>query len=99
MPPSTRALGDVPVRGATIGRNSFGTLGWGGPCPPPGSLHHYTSAASSQCEQAQHRNRQDGAGLLALSITWVWVRVPASVWPWVPASAWLWVPASVFEQA
>ncbi len=42
MPASTRALSDAPVSGATVGRNSFGTLGWGGPCPPPGSLHHYT---------------------------------------------------------
>ena len=22
--------------------NDFGELGWGGPCPPPGQLHHYT---------------------------------------------------------
>jgi len=42
LPASTRALGDAPVNGAVILRNSFGTLGWGGPCPPPGSVHHYT---------------------------------------------------------
>jgi Raf kinase inhibitor-like YbhB/YbcL family protein len=42
LPANTRALGDLPVSGAVILRNSFGTLGWGGPCPPPGSVHHYT---------------------------------------------------------
>lgn len=27
--------------GATLGKNGFGKLGWSGPCPPRGSLHHY----------------------------------------------------------
>lgn len=27
--------------GATLGKNDFGKLGWSGPCPPKGSLHHY----------------------------------------------------------
>ena len=27
--------------GALQGRNRFGTLGYGGPCPPPGSTHRY----------------------------------------------------------
>lgn len=27
--------------GGLEGRNSFGDLGYGGPCPPPGSPHHY----------------------------------------------------------
>ena len=27
--------------GATVGKNGFGKLGWSGPCPPRGSLHHY----------------------------------------------------------
>src|SRR5215831_17431918 len=27
--------------GATQGRNDFGKIGYGGPCPPPGPLHHY----------------------------------------------------------
>ena len=27
---------------AVDARNDFGELGWGGPCPPPGQLHHYT---------------------------------------------------------
>src|SRR5947209_15816159 len=37
----TRKLGAVHARGITEGKNDFGTLGWGGPCPPPGQLHHY----------------------------------------------------------
>ena len=27
--------------GALQGRNSFGAIGYGGPCPPRGTLHHY----------------------------------------------------------
>jgi hypothetical protein len=23
------------------GKNSFGKIGYGGPCPPPGRMHHY----------------------------------------------------------
>lgn len=33
---------DGRARGAKIGANDFGTTGWGGPCPPPGPVHHYT---------------------------------------------------------
>jgi Raf kinase inhibitor-like YbhB/YbcL family protein len=43
MPPST---GDIPEggplpSGAAEGRNDFGSTGYRGPCPPPGSPHHY----------------------------------------------------------
>ncbi|MBZ5641007.1 MAG: YbhB/YbcL family Raf kinase inhibitor-like protein, partial [Acidobacteriia bacterium] len=27
--------------GAIQGKNDFGRLGWGGPCPPPGKPHRY----------------------------------------------------------
>ena len=27
--------------GAVVAKNSFGEIGYGGPCPPPGKLHHY----------------------------------------------------------
>jgi Raf kinase inhibitor-like YbhB/YbcL family protein len=47
LPVGTRALTEgVPgigrlVDGALQGRNDFGEIGYGGPCPPPGSPHHY----------------------------------------------------------
>ena len=28
-------------KGAVQGRTDFGTVGYGGPCPPPGKPHHY----------------------------------------------------------
>ena len=32
---------DKLPRGALQGKNDFGKIGYGGPCPPPGSPHHY----------------------------------------------------------
>ena len=32
--------GDLPP-GAVLGKNSFGSLGYRGPCPPSGPAHHY----------------------------------------------------------
>jgi len=49
IPPGTYALaagagdpkkGQMPA-GAVQGRNDYGSAGYGGPCPPPGSPHHY----------------------------------------------------------
>jgi hypothetical protein len=40
LPEGLPALGQLPD-GALQGRNDFGELGYGGPCPPPGSPHHY----------------------------------------------------------
>jgi Raf kinase inhibitor-like YbhB/YbcL family protein len=42
LPASTHQF----VEGATLpateqGKNSFGSAGYGGPCPPPGKVHHY----------------------------------------------------------
>lgn len=34
-----RGVGDIP--GATLGRNGFNRLGYDGPSPPPGRVHHY----------------------------------------------------------
>jgi Raf kinase inhibitor-like YbhB/YbcL family protein len=45
LPAGTRALPEGLPRqltdGALQGRNDFGEIGYGGPCPPPGSPHHY----------------------------------------------------------
>lgn len=41
IPARARAL-DSAAMHAVVRRNDFGTFGWGGPCPPPGPLHHYT---------------------------------------------------------
>ncbi len=49
LPATSRALpegvgGAGEIRGvepARQGRNDFGRIGWGGPCPPPGKAHRY----------------------------------------------------------
>jgi Raf kinase inhibitor-like YbhB/YbcL family protein len=48
LPPQQRSVGAAVPRdaielpdGARQGRNDFGKVGWGGPCPPPGKPHHY----------------------------------------------------------
>jgi Raf kinase inhibitor-like YbhB/YbcL family protein len=47
LPADTRELAeDVPAKetlddGAKQGKNDFGKIGYGGPCPPPGPAHHY----------------------------------------------------------
>lgn len=47
LPPNTRALPEsLPTQpqlptGALQGRNDFGRIGYGGPCPPAGATHRY----------------------------------------------------------
>ncbi len=41
IPPGARGLGPGLPPGAVAGRNDFGELGYGGPCPPPGPPHRY----------------------------------------------------------
>jgi len=47
LPPDTTALaegipaGEEPAGGGRQGRNSWGNVGYGGPCPPPGPAHRY----------------------------------------------------------
>jgi hypothetical protein len=40
LPEGLPARGELPD-GSRQGRNDFGSLGYGGPCPPGGSPHHY----------------------------------------------------------
>lgn len=40
LPEGLPALGQLPD-GALQGRNDFGEIGYGGPCPPSGAPHHY----------------------------------------------------------
>ncbi len=40
LPEGLPALSQLPD-GALQGRNDFGEIGYGGPCPPPGPPHHY----------------------------------------------------------
>jgi Raf kinase inhibitor-like YbhB/YbcL family protein len=40
LPEGLPGIGQLP-NGARQGSNDFGDLGYGGPCPPPGSPHHY----------------------------------------------------------
>jgi hypothetical protein len=40
LPEGVPTNGDV-LGGAKQGRNDFGNLGYGGPCPPPGKPHRY----------------------------------------------------------
>ena len=39
--PVPTSFGPAPLTRIIDGKNDFGTVGWGGPCPPPGELHHY----------------------------------------------------------
>lgn len=40
LPPRSRGV-PTHVSWRLQGRNSFGRVGWSGPCPPQGSTHHY----------------------------------------------------------
>jgi Raf kinase inhibitor-like YbhB/YbcL family protein len=40
LPEDVPKQAEVPG-GGVQGQNSFGRIGYGGPCPPPGSAHHY----------------------------------------------------------
>jgi Raf kinase inhibitor-like YbhB/YbcL family protein len=39
--PTATGIGDEIPAGAHEAVNDFGRMGYGGPCPPPGHVHHY----------------------------------------------------------
>ena len=42
LPPNTKQIAENTVpNGAIQGMNDFNRVEWGGPCPPPGKVHHY----------------------------------------------------------
>jgi Raf kinase inhibitor-like YbhB/YbcL family protein len=48
LPPRLRTIPEGIQRevlklpdGSQQGKNDFGNVGWNGPCPPPGKVHHY----------------------------------------------------------
>jgi Raf kinase inhibitor-like YbhB/YbcL family protein len=42
LPTALRSIGEgIAPEGAIEGANSAGGIGWTGPCPPAGTLHHY----------------------------------------------------------
>jgi Raf kinase inhibitor-like YbhB/YbcL family protein len=41
LPENASASGLIDKLGGVESRNDFGDDGYGGPCPPPGKLHHY----------------------------------------------------------
>jgi len=48
LPVNTRSIGATLPSGTIEGKNDYGTVGWGGPCPPPGRLHHYVFTLSAR---------------------------------------------------
>jgi hypothetical protein len=46
--PATRGFAQGGVPGLIVpGRNSYGSIGYRGPCPPPGRAHHYVLTLSA----------------------------------------------------
>ena len=41
IPPTTTKIPENSVPEGTQGMNDFKKVEWGGPCPPPGKVHHY----------------------------------------------------------
>ncbi len=66
LPPTTTSLPEgVPVDGAlpggaVQGRNDFGHVGYEGPCPPPGKLHHYHFRVLALSSRLALSNDADG---------------------------------------
>ncbi len=58
IPPSISSLVTLPAEAAE-GVNDFGRVGYGGPCPPRGSAHHYHFVVLALDSLAAGANRSD----------------------------------------
>ena len=41
IPPQTKTIAENTIPEGAQLTNDFGKVAWGGPCPPPGKVHHY----------------------------------------------------------
>jgi Raf kinase inhibitor-like YbhB/YbcL family protein len=70
IPPNTKDLPEgLPgtervANGAVQGKNDFGKLGYGGPCPPRGPTHHYHFKLYALADQIRLKPRATKAQLL-----------------------------------
>jgi Raf kinase inhibitor-like YbhB/YbcL family protein len=55
------------ITGALEGVNDAGTVGWTGPCPPPGAPHTYRFTMYALAQQAELPDGFTGADLVAVA--------------------------------
>jgi Raf kinase inhibitor-like YbhB/YbcL family protein len=69
IPPTVRGLaaGEAVPPGAVAGSNSFGKVGYGGPCPPPGAASHRYVFVLLALSSPSGLSRGFGAGALPVS--------------------------------
>lgn len=61
------AAGGAPA-GAVLGQNSFGSVGYRGPCPPSGPAHHYVITVYALAQPSGLKSGFTGADVSALPV-------------------------------